>query len=243
MMASECNNSGHPPAQTRRLFSLSSTALSFLLAITNCSNFQNLSDNVNETSSQQDLDNLFGPLYEEYYASRTPEVLDNSATNTLDNEDTPSSSSILSDEQNQEDGVELDGNTLMNLFRTLDFEEVESSSNYQDPPNMHEFYQKHRYIDKSTKNHPIEQVIGDPFKPVTTRGKMDLEKQDGCCKSCLIAKGYSQQEGIDFEESFALVARLEAVRIKLKMEIYDAVMTPMTTAKINADLQGTPTDK
>ncbi|GKA51463.1 retrovirus-related pol polyprotein from transposon TNT 1-94 [Tanacetum coccineum] len=32
-------------------------------------------------------------------------------------------------------------------------------------------------------------------------------------KSCLVAKGYSQEEGIDFEESFAPVARLEAVRI------------------------------
>ncbi|GKC71497.1 retrovirus-related pol polyprotein from transposon TNT 1-94 [Tanacetum coccineum] len=32
-------------------------------------------------------------------------------------------------------------------------------------------------------------------------------------KACLVAKGYGQQEGIDFEESFALVARLEAVRL------------------------------
>ncbi|GJU79054.1 retrovirus-related pol polyprotein from transposon TNT 1-94 [Tanacetum coccineum] len=32
-------------------------------------------------------------------------------------------------------------------------------------------------------------------------------------KSRLVAKGYSQQEGIDFEESFAPVARLEAVRM------------------------------
>ncbi|GJV03396.1 retrovirus-related pol polyprotein from transposon TNT 1-94 [Tanacetum coccineum] len=32
-------------------------------------------------------------------------------------------------------------------------------------------------------------------------------------KARLVAKGYSQQEGIDFEESFALVARLEAVRL------------------------------
>nr|GFA03390.1 ribonuclease H [Tanacetum cinerariifolium] len=30
-------------------------------------------------------------------------------------------------------------------------------------------------------------------------------------KACLIAKGYGQKEGIDFEESFAVVARLEAV--------------------------------
>ncbi|GKC51021.1 retrovirus-related pol polyprotein from transposon TNT 1-94 [Tanacetum coccineum] len=32
-------------------------------------------------------------------------------------------------------------------------------------------------------------------------------------KTRLVAKGYRQEEGIDFEESFALVARLEAVRI------------------------------
>nr|GEV04891.1 integrase, catalytic region, zinc finger, CCHC-type, peptidase aspartic, catalytic [Tanacetum cinerariifolium] len=32
-------------------------------------------------------------------------------------------------------------------------------------------------------------------------------------KARLVAKGYAQDEGIDFEESFALVARLEAVRI------------------------------
>ncbi|GJW59575.1 retrovirus-related pol polyprotein from transposon TNT 1-94 [Tanacetum coccineum] len=31
--------------------------------------------------------------------------------------------------------------------------------------------------------------------------------------SSLVAKGYRQEEGIDFEESFALVARIEAIRI------------------------------
>ncbi|GJY33503.1 retrovirus-related pol polyprotein from transposon TNT 1-94 [Tanacetum coccineum] len=33
-------------------------------------------------------------------------------------------------------------------------------------------------------------------------------------KARLVAKGYAQEEGIDFEESFAPVARLEAVRIR-----------------------------
>nr|GEX17667.1 retrovirus-related Pol polyprotein from transposon TNT 1-94 [Tanacetum cinerariifolium] len=32
-------------------------------------------------------------------------------------------------------------------------------------------------------------------------------------KACLVAKGYRQEEGIDFEESFAPVARIEAIRI------------------------------
>ncbi|GJR76184.1 retrovirus-related pol polyprotein from transposon TNT 1-94 [Tanacetum coccineum] len=150
---------------------------------------------MNETPSQQDLDNLFGPLYEEYYASRTLKVSDIFAANTLDNDDTPSSSSIIiedndasqivtssdeqteqesstpvlnshSDEQIQEDDADLNGNTLMNLFRTLDFKEAKSSSNYQDPSYMHELHQKHRYTNKRTKNHPIEQVISDPSKPI-----------------------------------------------------------------------------
>nr|GFD30203.1 retrovirus-related Pol polyprotein from transposon TNT 1-94 [Tanacetum cinerariifolium] len=32
-------------------------------------------------------------------------------------------------------------------------------------------------------------------------------------KAWLVAKGYRQEEGIDFEESFAPVARIEAIRI------------------------------
>ncbi|GJT17196.1 retrovirus-related pol polyprotein from transposon TNT 1-94 [Tanacetum coccineum] len=73
-MASECNNSG--PGL-------------------NCLNFQDSSKELNEIPSQQDLDNLFGPLYEEYYASSTFEVSSNSAANTLDDEDTSSLFSII----------------------------------------------------------------------------------------------------------------------------------------------------
>nr|GFC96444.1 Gag-Pol polyprotein [Tanacetum cinerariifolium] len=36
-------------------------------------------------------------------------------------------------------------------------------------------------------------------------------------KSHLVAKGYAQKEGVDIEESFAPVARLEAVRYLLRM--------------------------
>nr|GEW67289.1 hypothetical protein [Tanacetum cinerariifolium] len=61
----------------------------------NCSNFKDSSDDMNETPLQQDLDNLFGHLYKEYYALTTSEVSTNSAENTFDNEDTRSSSSII----------------------------------------------------------------------------------------------------------------------------------------------------
>ncbi|GJW49628.1 retrovirus-related pol polyprotein from transposon TNT 1-94 [Tanacetum coccineum] len=56
------------------------------------------------------------------------------------------------------------------------FEEAESSSNYQDPSNMHKFHQ-HRYTNKWTKNNPIEQVIGDPSKPVQTRNRLQTDAE------------------------------------------------------------------
>jgi hypothetical protein len=38
-------------------------------------------------------------------------------------------------------------------------------------------------------------------------------------KSGLVAQGYSQKEGIDYEETFALVARLEAIQILLAFAV------------------------
>ncbi|GKD47561.1 hypothetical protein Tco_1276537 [Tanacetum coccineum] len=61
----------------------------------NCMNFQDSSEDSQSVPSKTDLDNLFGPLYEEYYGTSSPEVSDNSATNTLDNKNTSSSSSIV----------------------------------------------------------------------------------------------------------------------------------------------------
>jgi len=37
----------------------------------------------------------------------------------------------------------------------------------------------------------------------------------GCGKARLVAKGYCQEEGINYEETFAPVARLEAIKIFL----------------------------
>ncbi|GJX23777.1 hypothetical protein Tco_0228222 [Tanacetum coccineum] len=95
---------------------------------------------------------------EEYYRKRQPEVSTNSAAPTsLNNEDTPSSSTIivddneappivstsreptspflndLVDESIQEDTVELDGNTFINLICNPVTEEAESSSTNQGP--------------------------------------------------------------------------------------------------------------
>ncbi|GJW21285.1 hypothetical protein Tco_0031907 [Tanacetum coccineum] len=65
---------------------------------TNCTNFQDSSKVSQSIPSKTDLDNLFSPLYDEYYPTSSTEVFDNSATNTPDNENTSSSSSIVIEE-------------------------------------------------------------------------------------------------------------------------------------------------
>ncbi|GKB45762.1 hypothetical protein Tco_0896515 [Tanacetum coccineum] len=48
-------------------------------------------------------------------------------------------------------------------------EAVESSLRNVDTSNMHTFYQRHHSEDHWTKDHPLEQVCGDPSKLVQTR--------------------------------------------------------------------------
>nr|GEU41450.1 retrovirus-related Pol polyprotein from transposon TNT 1-94 [Tanacetum cinerariifolium] len=59
----------------------------------------------------------------------------------------------------------------------------------------------------------------DNISPLTLKwlfkNKHDEEQTIIRNKSCLVVRGYCQEEGIDFEESFALVARMEAIRIFL----------------------------
>ncbi|GKF21576.1 retrovirus-related pol polyprotein from transposon TNT 1-94 [Tanacetum coccineum] len=60
-------------------------------------------------------------------------------------------------------------------------------------------HQVSEHNSKWTKDYPLENIIGGILKN----------------KARLVARGYRQEEGIDFEESFAPVARLEAIRIFL----------------------------
>ncbi|GJW02616.1 integrase, catalytic region, zinc finger, CCHC-type containing protein [Tanacetum coccineum] len=221
----------------------------------NCSNFQNSSEELNEIPLKEDLDNLFGPLYEQYYATRTTEVSDNYTVNTLDNEDTPSSYSIIieghdapqlvssskesitnepttpvldnrSDEQVQEDVAELDGNTFMNPFRTTELKEAESSSNYQDPSNMYEFHQQHRFIDRWTKNRPTEQVIGDPSKHVTIRSRLYID-----AKMCMYALTVSTTEPTNIKEAMLDHNWIESMQDELnqfkRLDVWELVKRPV----------------
>nr|GEU35058.1 retrotransposon protein, putative, unclassified [Tanacetum cinerariifolium] len=90
----------------------------------------------------------------------------------------------------------------------------------------------------SETDHPLENVIGNLSRPVSTRNnlqpmpyvppphhvmiialkwiyKVKLDENGDVLKNKarLVAKGYRQEEGINFKESFTTVARIEAIRI------------------------------
>ncbi|GJY22094.1 retrovirus-related pol polyprotein from transposon TNT 1-94, partial [Tanacetum coccineum] len=195
------------------------------------------------TPSKEDLDNLFGPMYDEYFEKKSSEMPINSAAQQVHNhEDSPA------DEFYQEDSAELDGNTLLTPYDAPDFSKAESSTTL-DPSNMHEFHQVQPLTHIWTKAHPLDQVIGDPSKPVMTRQRLqtDLEKNKSDAenivignKSRRVAKGYKQEEGIDFEESFASVARLEAVRMFIAFAVHKNItifQMDVKTAFINGLLK------
>ena len=52
------------------------------------------------------------------------------------------------------------------------------------------------------------------------KNKLDEDGKIIRNKARLVAKGYSQEEGIDFDETYAPVARLEAIRLMLAYACY-----------------------
>ncbi|GKA07187.1 retrovirus-related pol polyprotein from transposon TNT 1-94 [Tanacetum coccineum] len=222
------------------------------------------------------------------HTSTTTDVADPPPLNIHSTHQTPTQvptvtapENIIQAETNTEN-AQFDDDEFINIFSTPVQEQGETSSRHVDSSNMHTFYQHHPSAQRWTKDHPLEQVIGNPSQSVRTRrqletdgemcmfaltvsrtepknikeamadsawiesmqeelhqfdrldvwelvdrplcknvinlkwlwkNKRDEENTVIRNKSRLVAKGYAQKEGIDFEESFAPVARLEAVRL------------------------------
>nr|GFC84682.1 retrovirus-related Pol polyprotein from transposon TNT 1-94 [Tanacetum cinerariifolium] len=70
--------------------------------------------------------------------------------------------------------------------------------------------------------------VPDNISPLTLKwlfkNKCDEEQTVIRNKSRLVVRGYRQKEGIDFEESFALVARMEAIRIFLAYAVHKSFL-------------------
>nr|GEW95667.1 hypothetical protein [Tanacetum cinerariifolium] len=187
----------------------------------------------------------------------------------LTNIPSPSASSthtnVHAEENNNDQAEEGEDDEFTKPFCAPTQEEVESSSHNIGNSNVPTFNQPQVSEYRWTKDHPLEQVLGNPSRPVQTRRQLAtglemcmnaltvstaepknikeimadsawieamqeelhqfdrLQDEDQTVirnKARLVAKGYAQEEGIDFEESFAPVACLKAVWIFIAYATY-----------------------
>nr|GEV36524.1 retrovirus-related Pol polyprotein from transposon TNT 1-94 [Tanacetum cinerariifolium] len=232
-----------------------------------------------DVPSQQELDMLFGPLYDEFFNTGLNPSINIQSTSAL------STHTNMHTEENNNDQAEegeyVPDDEFTNPFCTLVQEVAETSSHNIGNSNVSTFNQPLVSEYRWTKDHPLEQVRGNPSRPLQTRqqlatdpemcmyaltvstaelknikeamadsawieamqeelhqfdrlqvwelvdkpfgktviklkwlwkNKKDEDQTMIRNKAQLVEKGYAQEECIDFEESFAPVARLEAVR-------------------------------
>ncbi|GJR50110.1 retrovirus-related pol polyprotein from transposon TNT 1-94 [Tanacetum coccineum] len=119
----------------------------------------------------------------------------------------------------------------------------DASTTFHDQYNVHTIHQPCPYEKKLTKDHPLHTIISDPKSSVRIRGQIaisclfacllssikhanvaealkdvDWNKEDNSSlvirnKERLVAQGYHQEECNDYHDTFALVARIEAIRL------------------------------
>nr|GEY07969.1 hypothetical protein [Tanacetum cinerariifolium] len=233
-----------------------------------------------DVPSQQELNILFGLLYDEFFnAGSNPSI-------NIQSTSAPSTHTNVHAEENNNDqakeGEQLQDDKFTNPFCAPTQEVVKSSSHNIGNTYVPSFNQRQGSEYRWTKDHPLEQVHGNPSRPVQTRQQLATDpemcmyaqtvstaepknikeamadsawiepmqeelhqfdrlqvwelvdkpfgksiiKLKWLCKNKkdedqtmirnkarLVAKGYAQEEGIDFEESFTPVARLEAEEV------------------------------
>ncbi|GJS10291.1 retrovirus-related pol polyprotein from transposon TNT 1-94, partial [Tanacetum coccineum] len=116
----------------------------------------------------------------------------------------------------------FDENTFVNPFATPSTSVAKSSSSqYVDPSNMHRTDGDMCLYALTFKRLDVWVLVPPPgnIKPLTLKlllkNKHDEENTVIRNKTRLVVRGYRQEEGIDVEESFTPVARMEAIRIFL----------------------------
>ncbi|GJT63156.1 putative ribonuclease H-like domain-containing protein [Tanacetum coccineum] len=105
----------------------------------------------------------------------------------------------------------FDENTFVNPFANPSTSVIESSSSqYVDPSNMHTFYQPYPQEYQWTKDHPLEQVIGEPSRLVLIRNQL---RSDG--DMCMYALTVSSMEPKNVKEAITDPAWIESMQEEL----------------------------
>nr|GEV66276.1 integrase, catalytic region, zinc finger, CCHC-type, peptidase aspartic, catalytic [Tanacetum cinerariifolium] len=192
--------------------------------------------------TNKDLEILFQPMFDEYLepphaerpvspaqAVQAPVILADTPLSTTIDQDahslsiSPSSPALQSHSLHQGVAAEstfmedhlvapVDNNPFVNVFALEPNSEASSSGDVSSTESTY-VSQTHHHLSKLSKDHPLDNVIGNPSRPWIYKVKLDEYDDVLKNKAWLVAKGYRQEDGIDFEESFAHAAHIEAIHI------------------------------
>nr|GFD34173.1 Gag-Pol polyprotein [Tanacetum cinerariifolium] len=99
---------------------------------------------------------------------------------------------------------------FINIFSNPVEDQGETSSRHVDSSNMHTFYQRFPSEHRWTKDHPLEQVIGNPSQSVRTRRQLESDAE-----MCMFALTMSQTEPKNIKEAMADSAWIESMQEEL----------------------------
>nr|GEU74180.1 reverse transcriptase domain-containing protein [Tanacetum cinerariifolium] len=155
-----------------------------------------------KTPSKNDLDLLFQPMFDEYFKPPFGDVSTPISIATLPTPDTAGASSSII--------VNQEAPSLSTLPNNDTTESLVISINVEQP--LHE---EDTEFDSDTFTNLFTPPETSPDESSSRIVKLDEYGNVLKNKAQLVAKVYRQEEGIDFKESFALVARIQAIRIFL----------------------------
>nr|GEV17552.1 retrovirus-related Pol polyprotein from transposon TNT 1-94 [Tanacetum cinerariifolium] len=143
-----------------------------------------------------------------------------------------SSSENINQAETYAENDQVADDEFINIFCTPVQDQVETSSHHVDSSNMHTFYQRYPSEHRWTKDHPLEQVIGNPPQSVRTRRQLESD-----AKMCMFALTVSQTEPKNIKEAMADCAWIESMHEELhqfdRLDVWELVDRPLCTNVIN----------
>nr|GEZ97843.1 hypothetical protein [Tanacetum cinerariifolium] len=209
-------------------------------------------------TTSNELDLLFSPMFDELLNGSSEVVSMSSAVSATDAPNqrqqyttpliihttpaptcqvlTPAPTITSSENINQAEvyaeNVQVADDEFINIFSTPVQDQGETSSHNVDSSNMHTFYQRYPSEHRWTKDHPLDQVIGNPSQSVRTRRQLESNVE-----MCMFALTIHQSPcGIFINQA----KYAQEILKKHGMNFYDGIGTPMATKHLDADLSGTP---
>ncbi|GJX88403.1 gag-pol polyprotein [Tanacetum coccineum] len=138
---------------------------------------------------------------------------------------TPTNVNAEENINNQAADKQFQQDEFINPFCTPVRETTESSSRNINNSNMHTFYQPHDSKYRWIKDHPLEQVHGNPSKPVQTRRQLATDPE-----MCMFALTVSTAELKNIKETMADSAWIEAMQEELhqfdRLQVWELIDKP-----------------